>query len=92
MRKDQLLRDLNFNEEQQKYMENTRRLMLGPSEEVSMMVNWAGQGYRESRGAQTQLSEVDIEGGYREINVMQDNLCDRINGNLKVEKKIFARI
>lgn len=23
---------------------------------------------------------------------MQDQLCDRINGNLKVERKIFARL
>lgn len=23
---------------------------------------------------------------------MQDNLCDKINGNLKIERKIFARI
>ena len=55
--------------------------MLGKSDEISLLVHAAKQTY--SRGCQTNLSEVDIESGYRELNQMQDKLCGRINGNLK---------
>jgi hypothetical protein len=54
------------------------------------MINWKKED--ENRGSQTMLTDVDIEKGYKEVNEMQDQLCDRINGNLKIEKKIFARI
>lgn len=64
--------------------------MLGKSDEISLLVHAAKQTY--SRGCQTNLSEVDIESGYRQLNQMQDKLCGRINGNLKTEKQIFARI
>ncbi len=71
-------------------MQATKKLMMGKSDEVSVLVNWGKETY--SRGCQTSLTEVDIQNGYRELNLMQDNLCDRINGNLKTEKQIFSRI
>lgn len=54
------------------------------------MVNWKKED--EERASQTYITDTDIMRGYKEVNEMQDLLCNKINGNLKVEKKIFARI
>ena len=73
-------------------MQATKRLMMGPSDQVSVLVNYGISQVKYSKEVQTVLTEVDIEAGYRQLNKMQDHLCDRINGNLKVEKKIFAHL
>lgn len=54
------------------------------------MINWKKE--KDSYLGNPAEADFDIEKQCLQVNQMQDQLCEKINGNLKVEKRIFSRI